>query len=179
MRHVFLLLWICILASTKRTEGRSLMAHLMRQAGNLKHGLELAARVGDIGSHKNDVAFTAVTSSGTTYSSSRTIAFNRLLLNHGNAYSTSNYRFTAPSEGLYVFSWSLALLKGSRYNGNVHLIRNGSAYQSTNCANTYQQCGSTVAMWLGKNNQVWIQTRSSNVYVYGTYSSFSGWKTHW
>ncbi|XP_062594947.1 uncharacterized protein LOC134256307 [Saccostrea cucullata] len=151
----------------------------MRQAGNLKHGLDLAARVGDIGSHKNDVAFTAVTSSTTNYRSGRTIAFNRMLLNHGNAYSTSNYRFTAPSEGLYVlFSWSLAISSGS-YNGNVNLIRNGSVYHSTTCVSTCQQCGSTVTMWLGKNNQVWIQTRNRNVYVYGTYSSFSGWKTHW
>lgn len=131
-----------------------------------------------LGTHKNDVAFTAVTSSATNYRSSRTIAFNKMLLNHGNAFSTSNYRFTAPSEGLYVFSWSLALVKGS-YNGNVNLVKDGSVYHSTQCSNTYQQCGNTAAVWLGKNNRVWIQTRSNNVYVYGTFSSFSGWKVHW
>jgi hypothetical protein len=132
-----------------------------------------------LGTHKNDVAFTAVTSSTTNYGSGRTIAFNKMLLNHGNAFSTSNYRFTAPSEGLYVFSWSLALVKGSSNNGYVHLIKDGSAYLSTHCTATYQQCGNTAAMWLGKNNRVWIQTWSSRVYVYATYSSFSGWKVHW
>ncbi|XP_056016261.1 complement C1q-like protein 4 [Ostrea edulis] len=179
MRRIFLFLWVCLLVSNKRAEGGSMMAHLMRQAGTLKHGLKLAMKIGDIGTHKNDVAFTAVTSSATNYRSSRTIAFNKMLLNHGNAFSTSNYRFTAPSEGLYVFSWSLALVKGRSYNGNVNLMKDGSVYHSTQCSNTHQQCGNTAAVSLGKNNRVWIQTRSNNVYVYGTFSSFSGWKVHW
>lgn len=128
------------------------------------------------GSHRNDVAFTAVTSSSTTYSSGSTIQFRSLKINRGNAFSTSNYRFTAPSTGLYVFSWSIAT--HSSYYGNSALMKDGSIYHQTHCQKTFEQCGSTVTMWLNKNSQVWVTSRYSSIYAYATYTTFSGWKIH-
>lgn len=126
------------------------------------------------GSKTYSIAFTAVTSSGTTYSSGSTIQFNRLKINHGNGFNTGNYRFTTPIGGLYVFSWNIGV--HSSYVGNSNLIKNGSIYHQIHCQKTYQQCGATVTMWLNKGEQVWVTSGYSSIYVYATYSSFSGWK---
>lgn len=127
-----------------------------------------------LGSSRLDVAFTAVPSSSTTYSSGSVIGFNTIKTNIGNAFNRSNYRFTAPSTGLYIFSWSIALHVS--YIGNNNLVINGSTFHTVHCQKTYQQCGSTVTVWLNKNDQVWVTSAYSSIYVYATYSSFSGWK---
>lgn len=129
------------------------------------------------GSKTYSIAFTAVTSSGSTYSSGSTIQFNRLKINHGNGFNTGNYRFTTPIGGLFVFSWNIGV--HSSYVGNSNLIKNGSIYHQIHCQKTYQQCGATVTMWLNKGEQVWVTSGYSSIYVYATYSSFSGWKINW
>lgn len=128
------------------------------------------------GSSSLNVAFTAVPSSSYSYSSGTTIKFSQLRTNIGNAFSTSNYRFTAPSSGLYVFHWSLSL--SSSYYGNTNLKINGSTFHKTYCRKTYQQCGSTVTVWLSKSDQVWVESAYSSVYARAYYSSFSGWRLH-
>lgn len=129
-----------------------------------------------LGSARLDVAFTAVPSSTNTYSSGSAIQFKTIKTNIGNAFNRSNYRFTAPSSGLYIFSWRLSI--HSSYVGNNNLVINGSTFHSLYCQKTYQQCGSTVTVWLNRNDQVWILSAYSNIYVYAQYSSFSGWKVH-
>lgn len=129
------------------------------------------------GSRTYGVAFTVVPSSTTTYSSGSIIQFNRLKYNQGNGFSTGNYRFTAPAAGMYVFSWSLSI--HSSYVGNSRLVKNGSTYHQIYCKKTYQQCGATVTMWLNRGDRVWVASDYSSIYVYATYSSFSGWKINW
>lgn len=165
---------LLILAPTAPVQGKSLLAIMSKQAEALQHGLDLASKVGDIGSRTYGVAFTAVPSSTTIYSSGSIIKFNKLKYNQGNGFNTGNYRFTAPAAGMYVFSWSLAI--GSSYYGQSKLMKNGSTYHQTHCQKTYQQCGATVTMWLNKGGQVWVASDASSIYVYATYSSFSGWK---
>ncbi|XP_052711803.1 complement C1q tumor necrosis factor-related protein 3-like [Crassostrea angulata] len=160
-----------ILVSTGLVQGKSLLAIMSKQAETLHQGLDLASKVGDIGS--NVIAFTAIASNSRSYSSGSTIQFNQLKINLGNGFNTGNYRFTAPIGGVYVFSWSLSL--NSNYRGNSYLKKNGSNYHSLNCEKTYQQCGATVAMPLKKGEQVWV-TSATTIYAYGTHSSFSGWK---
>ena len=128
------------------------------------------------GSPSLNVAFPAVPSSSYTYSSGTTIKFSKLKTNIGSAFSTTNYRFTAPSSGLYVFHWSISL--SSSYYGNTNLMINGSTFHKTYCRKTYQQCGSTVTVWLSKSDQVWVESAYSSVYVRAFYSSFSGWRLH-
>lgn len=128
-----------------------------------------------LGSQRFDVAFTVVTSRSTTYSSSgSTIAFNTVKTNYGNGFNIGNSRFTAPTAGLYFFSWSLAI--HGCYNGQSRLVKNGMTYHQVNCRSTFQQCGATVSMALNRGDQVWVVTASSSVYVYAPYSFFSGWK---
>lgn len=118
-----------------------------------------------------DVAFTAVPSTSTSYGSGL------VNTNIGNDFNRSNYRFRAPSTGLYIFCWSIAL--HVNYIGNTNLVINGSTFHMVHCQKTFQHCGSTVTVWLSKNNQVLITSAYSSIYVYATYLSFSGWKLHW
>ena len=46
-RHI--VLCVFVLGSLGLVEGRGLLANLMKQADALKHGLDLASKVGDIG----------------------------------------------------------------------------------------------------------------------------------
>ncbi|XP_078318207.1 uncharacterized protein LOC144620658 [Crassostrea virginica] len=141
---------VFVLGSLGLVQGRGLLANLMKQAGALKHGLDLAWKVGDICSHRNEVAFTVVPSRSSTYSSGTTIAFNTVKTNHGNAFSRGNYRFTAPSN-----AYSTSFI----------------ARKPTNSAGLPLQSGSVKTA-----SQVWVASAYSSIYVYSKYSSFSGWK---
>uniref|UniRef100_A0A8W8JDE8 C1q domain-containing protein n=1 Tax=Magallana gigas TaxID=29159 RepID=A0A8W8JDE8_MAGGI len=138
---------------------------------------------GDVLSSHNDhgyhgcrhrVAFSAVTSSSARYNSGTTIRFTTVKTNYGHAYNSGNYRFTAPSNGLYVFSWSIGTHKS--YHGETKLMKNGSTYHRSHCAGVYQQCGATITIILNKHDQVWLESSNSLTYAFTGYSSFSGWK---
>lgn len=124
--------------------------------------------------HRHRVAFTAVTSSSSTYSSGTAIPFNTVKANYGHAYNNGNYRFTAPSNGLYVFSWSIGT--HSSYYGYTKLVKNGSMNHQARCYSAYQQCGATVTIILHEHDQVWLEPDYSSIYVYATISFFYGWK---
>lgn len=122
-----------------------------------------------------DVAFTAVLSTSTSYGSGLVIGFNTI--------QTSATILTgvitvsgAPSTGLYIFCWSIAL--HVNYIGNTNLVINGSTFHMVHRQKTFQHCDSTVTVWLSKNNQIWITSVYISIYVYATYLSFSGWKLH-
>lgn len=127
--------------------------------------------------HRHRVAFTAVASSSTTYGSGTTIPFTTVKTNYGHAYNNGNYRFTAPSNGLYVFSWSIGT--HSSYYAYTKLVKNGSTYHQSHCSSGFQLCGATVTIFLHKHDQVWLEADHSSTYVYATISYFSGWKLNW
>ena len=126
------------------------------------------------GSTNLNVAFTAVPSKAYGYSAGDTIRFDMTRTNIGNSFNKSTYRFTAPSAGLYVFSWSLAIPSNNR--GQNTLMINGHGFHTLFCQHSYQQCGSTVTVSLKKNDQVWIKCLFDKIHIYGHYSSFSGWR---
>uniref|UniRef100_A0A8W8JGQ8 C1q domain-containing protein n=1 Tax=Magallana gigas TaxID=29159 RepID=A0A8W8JGQ8_MAGGI len=168
------------MASSHYYYGKGMMSVLSKQAEALYQGLAMVSSEDgghhDHGyhGHRHRIAFTAVTSSTTTYSSGTTIRFTTVKANYGHAYNNGNYRFTAPSNGLYVFSWSIAT--HTSYKGHTKLVKNGSTYHQARCSSGYQQCGATVTIILHKHDQVWLESDYSSIYVYATYSSFSGWK---
>ncbi|XP_052707732.1 complement C1q tumor necrosis factor-related protein 3-like isoform X1 [Crassostrea angulata] len=172
------------IASSHYYYGKGMMSVLSKQAEALYQGLAMVSSEdgGMLTSHhdhgyhgyRHRVTFTAVTSSSAKYSSGTTIPFTTVKTNYGNAFNNGNYRFTAPSNGVYVFSWSIAT--HSSYYGHAKLMKNGSTYHQVHCSSGYQQCGATVTIILNKHDQVWLASDSSSTYVLATYSSFSGWK---
>lgn len=134
----------------------------------------IAVLIYHAGSTNLNVAFTAVPSKAYSYKAGDIIRFDTIKTNVGNGFNNGTYRFTAPSAGMYVFSWSLAIPSNNR--GQHNLMINGHGYQILFCQHSYQQCGSTVTVSLKKYDQVWIKCLFDKIHIYGHYSSFSGWR---
>ena len=118
-------------------------------------------------SESSSVTFIVVSSSLLSYSTSwKDINFDKLKTNLGNAFSATNYRFIAPSAGLY--SWNL----DHGFWGETRLFVNGNTFHEKPCGNP---CESTIPTLLSQKDKVWV---TSNVKKYYMGSWFSGWKVH-
>ncbi|XP_052710866.1 uncharacterized protein LOC128185268 [Crassostrea angulata] len=106
------------------------------------------------------------------------IIYDTVLSDSHKAYSFQSGVFTAPSSGLYIFSWS-SLVEAQKIL-NTELIANGLVKGRSNCYNEggpgYENCSGTVPVILKAGDTVNIRTHKGN-YVYGDgWSSFKGWK---
>ncbi|XP_061191806.1 uncharacterized protein LOC133200086 [Saccostrea echinata] len=132
-------------------------------------------------------------SKGTQYAPSQTISKSRnfyqfrgrestptlkkILFNHGNAYNQHTGVFTAPSDGLYVFTWSSVVAPKKLFDSEI--LVNGQRNGLGNCNNVlsqgYENCSNTVPLLLKVGDKVNIRTTSAD-YLHGIWTSFKGWK---
>ncbi|XP_062580102.1 collagen alpha-1(X) chain-like [Saccostrea cucullata] len=49
------------------------------------------------------------------------VAFGKITLNEGNAYDPSSGKFTAPTDGIYYFTWTVLTGKGKLFNTEIVL----------------------------------------------------------
>ncbi|XP_061195680.1 uncharacterized protein LOC133203895 isoform X2 [Saccostrea echinata] len=106
------------------------------------------------------------------------IVYDTVLYQTGNEYNPRNGFFTAPSRGLYVFSW--ATLVATRKIFDTELLVNGQRKGLGNCNNEGNpgagNCANTIPVVLKFGDEVNIRTTTAN-YVHGDlWSSFKGWK---
>ena len=101
--------------------------------------------------------------------------------NQGSCYNTSNYRFTAPVTGLYLFTFSsihnnssgdsrphFFVNNSGSYNGIQHGINNRDASGSASNA-------TSSLIYLQANDYVFVASSSGSLYYYGAgHSTFSG-----
>ncbi|KAK3105242.1 hypothetical protein FSP39_020626 [Pinctada imbricata] len=131
--------------------------------------------LGYLGGH-NRIAFSAVTSSSSSYSGSSDVKFSTIITNVGNGFSHSTGLFTAPNAGVYVFEWSIRSYSGNNEYPGIYV--NGKLMMVTHCygySSYYNSCSKTITLNLQKQDGVSIRSYSGTMYVAGTYSSFSGW----
>ena len=106
------------------------------------------------------------------------IVYNTLYYNHGNAYNPHSGFFTAPTDGLYIFTWTSVVAPKQLFDSQILVngIRKGLG-NCNNSANTpsYENCANTVPLVLKTGDKVNIRTTSGN-YLHGLWSSFKGWK---
>lgn len=105
-------------------------------------------------------------------------------VNVGNCYSTSNYRFTAPISGKYLFSW-FGLLGPNQTNGAVGQVTlymrvNGGIWITyhSNGDDYWDQSGGTAIASLTSGDYVDIYLNSGGLYFGDNangYSKFSGY----
>ena len=112
--------------------------------------------------------------SNTTLTNGADLNFNNAIQNTGGHYNTSNYRFTAPIAGNYLFTWSFYM--NGTPAGRVSLKVNGGAYN-----NLQMECGygmsQSAIFKLNANDYVTVgdwQSISGQV-VYMGHSHFSGY----
>jgi hypothetical protein len=106
------------------------------------------------------------------------MVYDSVYYNTDNVYSPLTGFFTAPSSGLYVFSWTTLVPKYKIFDTELNV--NGERKGLGNCNNEgnpgYENCGSTVPVILKTGDKVNIKTTTANN-IYGhQWSSFKGWK---
>lgn len=105
------------------------------------------------------------------------VVYDKFFFNFGNAYNPSNGYFTAPSAGMYIFTWTSVVAPGKMFDAEILL--NGKRKGLGNCNNLrgswYENCANTVPLVLNAGDKVNIRTCGAN-YLLGLWSSFKGWK---
>ena len=128
------------------------------------------------------VAFTASRSSSTVVNKQKLI-FDKVITNVGGAYSNTTGVFSCPSDGLFVFSWTLmaykGLLCGAYLNKKGRRQNSLQAWADLHEVSTTSESQSTMtgAFLLSKGDQIWIETGDYCSSFYGTPRNvFSGWQ---
>ncbi|XP_062586379.1 uncharacterized protein LOC134247981 isoform X4 [Saccostrea cucullata] len=106
------------------------------------------------------------------------VVYDTVIYQTGNVYNPVNGFFTAPTDGLYMFSW--ATLVAARKIFDAELLVNGKRKGLGNCNNEanpgYENCASTIPVVLKSGDKVNIRTTTAN-YAHGyNWSNFKGWK---
>uniref|UniRef100_K1RHX7 Collagen alpha-1(X) chain n=1 Tax=Magallana gigas TaxID=29159 RepID=K1RHX7_MAGGI len=108
-----------------------------------------------------------------------TVIFDKVSLNEGNAYDNTSGVFTAPSDGIYSFSWTI--LTASEKYFISEIVHNGVKiaynYADGRGLNAYLMSTSHANIKMKKNEQVWIKASDTNgKYAHDGYCYFSGEK---
>ncbi|XP_062567155.1 uncharacterized protein LOC134229414 [Saccostrea cucullata] len=105
------------------------------------------------------------------------VVYDGVYYNIGNAYNPRSGFFTAPSDGLYVFTWT-SLVKVKKIF-DAKILVNGVQKGYGNCNNEanpgYENCANTVPLVLKAGDKVNIRTTNANNLI-DRWSSFKGWR---
>lgn len=126
---------------------------------------------------KSGVSFTAVRSANVNIYPKQTLIFDEVLSNVGDVYNPTFGHFTAPVDGVYLISVSIAVQHQKL--ADVYLMNNTTevyrflAGDAT--SNWYEVGSATLNLELAKGDVLYIQGRRSPDYILGTkMTSFSG-----
>ena len=114
----------------------------------------------------------------------QTFVFDRVVTNVGGNYNRHTGIFTSPSQGVYVFSWTLYCETGGHFysevvvnSGPVGALRCGAEGSSTN-----RHVTGVVLVEINQGDSVYIRTHPTLPNAGGVWSgsfyrsSFTGWK---
>ncbi|XP_048750108.1 complement C1q-like protein 4 [Ostrea edulis] len=136
---------------------------------------------------QSKIAFTASVSTSPGVNHYRIdIIFPNIITNIGGAYNSKSGKFTAPSEGLYVFYTSVV----SWDNGHIStdIVLNGKSqvrtmarsngFDSSYPFTLYQTGTNLVCLSLRKADEVWVRKQSGHGYILNEtpFHTFSGYK---
>ncbi|XP_062567157.1 uncharacterized protein LOC134229417, partial [Saccostrea cucullata] len=107
------------------------------------------------------------------------VVYDGVYYNFGNAYNPQNGIFTAPSDGLYVFTWTSHVAVKKIFDSRI--LVNGVHKGYGNCNNEpgsgLGNCANTVPLVLKAGDKVNIRTTNANN-LRELWSSFKGWKEY-
>ena len=109
------------------------------------------------------------------------VVFNRVVTNIGSAYNATTGQFTAPSNGIYGFAWTLMTTPGKYFDS--HLVVDGqkmlynAANSGTKGGKGFEASGSAGILELTAGQKVWIRrSGTSGNFLRAWQSSFTGWQ---
>lgn len=105
------------------------------------------------------------------------VVYDKVFFNYGNAYNPHSGIFTAPSAGLYIFTWTSLVNPKSIFDAEI--LINAKRKGLGNCNNEgspgFGNCANTVPLVLKAGDKVNLRTTTAN-FLYKEWSSFKGWK---
>ncbi|XP_073330701.1 complement C1q-like protein 4 isoform X1 [Pagrus major] len=132
-------------------------------------------------SGKTKVAFSAVLEKGGAYgpfNTDKTLVYNKVFTNIGDAYSSCTGIFTAPVAGVYYFT--LFYHAGGEHASNLQLFKNSEEIVVTNDhktgSDTADNGGNAVVLQLQKGDQVYVRMRANCRVWGGPQTTFSGFQ---
>ncbi|XP_048765817.2 heavy metal-binding protein HIP-like [Ostrea edulis] len=133
------------------------------------------------GRYHGVIAFHARTSSTLqNLGSYAVVVFGKVTLNSGSAYNGNTGIFTAPTDGIYSFTWTILTKMGSYFNTQIVINGNivGYNYVDGKAGSAQYEASSTTAVIrMKKKDKVWIRANSGEAkYAYKEWSSFSGFQ---
>nr|XP_011445004.2 complement C1q tumor necrosis factor-related protein 4-like [Crassostrea gigas] len=130
--------------------------------------------------NKDTIAFQSSLIKTLKYVSSRsTVVFDKVSLNEGNAYDKISGKFTAPSNGIYFFTWTTLSNAGKTFGTDI--VRNGEII-AKNFSDGRGRIGfdmstSHANIKMKKGDKVWIRTHDTwGQFAHGDWCFFSGLK---
>lgn len=107
------------------------------------------------------------------------VVYDKVFFNYGHAYNPRSGIFTAPSPGLYIFTWTSLVNPNTIFDAEI-LVNGkrkglGNCNNESNSGNAYENCANTVPLVLKAGDKVNLRTTTAN-FLYGEWSSFKGWK---
>ena len=136
-------------------------------------------------SNDSAVAFTAFLNKNVlTFGIQQPVPFDNVTLNYGNAYDTRQEAFTAPVDGIYQVSVTIATNAG--YTLVVDILHNRSllAKLRTGNDNQWHTATNNIIVRMKKGDDIWVEhdktTSDSNRLYYGSgmITTFSGYLVH-
>lgn len=103
--------------------------------------------------------------------------YDGLFYNYGNAYNPHSGAFTAPSVGLYIFTWTSTVAPKKLFYVEILVNghRNGLGNYDNELHSGYENCANTVLLVLENGDTVIIRTTNGNNLL-PIWSSFKRWK---
>ena len=125
-----------------------------------------------------NVAFSAVLNKPMTSTKNyETVVFGKIITNIGSAYNASTGWFTAPSDGIFAFAWTVKSAPGKWFDSE--LVVNGKAklYNGANSltGKSWESSGCTGVLQLQAGQKVWIR-KNGSLGLINPWCSFSGWQ---
>ncbi|XP_062604463.1 complement C1q tumor necrosis factor-related protein 3-like, partial [Saccostrea cucullata] len=105
------------------------------------------------------------------------VIFGKVTLNAGKAYDGSTGKFTAPVNGIYSFTWTIATTPGRRFSTAIVRDDEIIGYNHVNGkvgSNNSESGSATAIIKMAKSDKVWIRVQEHGEYAYALWSSFSG-----
>lgn len=103
--------------------------------------------------------------------------YDGVFYNYGNAYNHHSVAFTAPSAGLYIFTWTITVAPKKLLNVEILVNghRKGLGNYDSELHSGYENCANNVPLVLKTGDTVIIQTTNENNLLF-IWSSFKRWK---
>ena len=106
------------------------------------------------------------------------VVFGKVTLNSGSAYNSNTGIFTAPTDGIYSFTWTILTHPGYDFATEIVLNGNIVSYNyvdgKSNSAQ-YESSSATAMVRMKRKDKVWIRTHGNQgKYAWKDWSSFSG-----